>query len=124
MTDHPHIRVMIVEDEPSFQDLVRLVLSLDPQFEIVLSAGTGEEAVEGLADARPDLVLVDFRLPGIDGLEEARRIKDQRPDTKIAIVTAHSDQVLTRLAREADIEQLIPKARFSLDRVREMVDRA
>lgn len=113
---------MIVEDEPSFRELVQLVLSLDPQFQIVCTAGTGEEALEELAGACPDLVLLDFRLPGIDGLETAKRMMQQRPDVKIALVTAHTEEVLDRLAKEAQIHEVIPKASFSLERVRLLVD--
>ena len=116
------IRVMIVEDEPSFQDLVQLMLSLDPRFQVVCTKASGEEALEELAEASPDLVLLDFRLTGIDGLETAKRMKEQRPDVKIALVTAHSEEVLARLAKEAQIQVVIPKASFSLERIYEIVD--
>ena len=115
------IKVMIVDDEPVFQELVLLVLSLDPQFEVVLIAGTGEEALCEFEDTDPDLVLIDFHMPGMDGLETARRIKQLSPDTKIAMVTAHTEQVLARLAREARIHEVIPKAKFSLERVQRLV---
>ena len=115
------IKVMIVDDEPVFQELVLLVLSLDPQFDVVRIAGTGEEALCEFEDADPDLVLIDFHMPGMDGLETARRIKQLSPDTKIAMVTAHTEQVLARLAREARIHEVIPKAKFSLERVQRLV---
>ncbi|MFQ5874376.1 MAG: response regulator transcription factor [Dehalococcoidia bacterium] len=122
MPKKDQIRVMIVEDEPSFRELVQLVLSLDSQFEIVGTAGSGEEALDGLEEARPDLVLLDFRLPGIDGLETAKRMIEQRPGIKIAMVTAHSEEVLSRFAKDARIHELIPKASFSLERVRQLVE--
>ena len=115
------VRVMIVDDEPVFQELVVLVLSLDPKFDVVRIAGTGEEALSEFENADPDLVLLDFHMPGMDGLETARRIKQRSPDTKIAMVTAHTEQVLGRLAREARIHEVIPKANFSLDRVQRLV---
>lgn len=108
---------MIVEDEPSFQELVQLVLSLDPKFEIIRTVESGEEAMEGVDSLDLDLVLLDFRLPGIDGIETAKRLKERHPDLKIALVTAHSEEVLGRLAKEADILAVIPKASFSLERV-------
>ncbi len=116
-----HTRVMIVEDEPSFQELVQLLLSLDSQFEIVHTAGTGEEALRMFTEACPDLVLLDFRLPGIDGIETAKRMKDQRPDIKLAMVTAHSEEVLSRFAREARIQRVIPKAGLSLECIQQLV---
>ncbi len=122
MSKREHIRVMIVEDEPTFQELVQLVLSLDPRFEIVGIAGTGEEALKGFEEAYPDLVLLDFRLPGIDGLETAKRMKEQRPDVKVAMVTAHTEEVLGRLAKEARIHEVIPKASLSLERIQQLVN--
>ncbi|MBI4338854.1 MAG: response regulator transcription factor [Chloroflexi bacterium] len=115
-------RVMIVEDQPQFQELVKLLLSLDPQFEVVGSVTTGEEALQEIAQAHPDLVLLDFRLPGIDGLETARRIKKEHPATKIALVTAHTEEVLSRLAKEADILEVIPKAALNLDRIQKLLE--
>ncbi len=120
--DMKRIKVMIVDDEPVFQELVLLVLSLDPKFEVVRIAGTGEEALSAFEDADPDLVLLDFRMPGIDGLETARRMKEQSPNTKIAMVTAHTEQILGRLAREARIHEVIPKASFNLERVQQLLE--
>ena len=116
------VRVMVVEDHPQFQELVRLVLSLDPQFQVVSSAETGEDALQQIALSHPDLVLLDFRLPGIDGIETARRIKKEHPAIKIALVTAHSEEVLGRLAKEAQILEVIPKANFSLEWARKLVE--
>ena len=116
-----HVRVMIVEDEPTFQELVQLVLSLDPMFEVISAAGTGEEALERLEEACPDLVLLDFHLPGMDGLETARYIKRQCPNTRIALVTAHVEDVLERLAKNVQIQEVIPKSKFSLERVRALL---
>ena len=107
---------MVVEDEPTFQDLVELVVSLDARFEIVYKAGSGEEALQKLEETSPDLVLLDFRLPGIDGLETATRLMEQRPDIRIAMVTAHSEEVIGRIARETGIQEVIPKASFNLER--------
>ena len=115
------VRVMIVEDQPTYQELVQIVLSLDPQFDVVGVASGGQEALDSFDEVRPDLVLIDFLMPGLDGLETARRMKDRRPEVKIAMVTAHEEEVLKRLASEARIQEVIPKAGFSLDRVQRLV---
>ncbi len=116
-----NVRVMIVEDQPSYQDLVQVVLSLDPRFEVVAVASDGQEALDGFDEANPDLVLIDFLMPGLDGLETAKRMKDRRADVRIAMVTAHEEEVLKRLASEARIQEVIPKRGFSLDKVQRLV---
>lgn len=121
MKETPRVRVMVVEDEPTFQELVQLMLSLDRRFELVCTAASGEEALERLSAACPDLILVDFRLGGIDGLETAKRMRLQLPDVKIAMVTAHTEEVLDRLAKQAQVQEVIPKASFSLDRLHRLL---
>ena len=115
-------RVMVVEDAPEFQELVVLTLTLEPHFAVEFIASSGEEAIEAFDRVSPELVLLDFRLPGIDGLETAKRMKERRPDVKIALVTAYAEQVLERAATEANVEAVIPKAEFSLARVQAVLD--
>ncbi len=110
-------RIMVVEDAPEFQELVVLTLTLEPHLKVDFIASSGEEALDALDRVAPDLVLLDFRLPGIDGLETAKRMKQQRPDVKIALVTAYTEDVLKRAAHAAHVEAVIPKADFSLSRV-------
>ncbi len=109
--------IMVVEDAPEFQELVVLTLTLEPHLKVGFIASSGEEALDALDRVAPDLVLLDFRLPGIDGLETARRMKKQRPDVKIALVTAYTEEVLKRAAHDAHVEAVIPKADFSLTRI-------
>ena len=115
-------RIMVVEDAPEFQELVVLTLTLEPHLKVDFIASSGEEALDAFDRVSPDLVLLDFRLPGIDGLETARRMKQQRPDVKIALVTAYTEDVLKRAAHNAHVEAVIPKADFSLTRVLEVLD--
>ena len=114
-------RVMAVEDVPFFQEAIKDTLSVDPNIELVYMASSGEEALEAFPRASPDLVLLDFVLPGISGLETAKRMKEQRPYVKIAIVTAFLDDVLARVAEEADIVEVIPKSSFSVGRVQQLL---
>ena len=114
-------RVMVVEDVPLFQEAIKETLSLDPNIQLVYMASSGEEGLEAFPRASPDLVLLDFVLPGINGLETAKRMKEQRPYVKIAIVTAFVEDVLARVAEEADIVEVIPKSSFSLERVQQLL---
>ncbi len=114
-------RIMVGEDAKEYQDAVVMALLVEPHFKDVHVAASGEEALEAFPRARPDLVLLDFRLPGIDGLETARRMKKQRPEVKIALVTAHSEEILERFAKEASVDEVIPKANLSMARLEQLL---
>ena len=115
------LRVMLVEDQPAFQELVKLILAADSRFKLVHTASNGSRALEAFATASPDLVLIDFLMPGIDGIETARQMRSSNPEVLIIMVTAHTEEVVARLAAEAGIEAVIPKAQFSLVRLQEQV---
>ena len=117
----PVPRIMVVEDAPYFQEAVVTGLLEEPYFKDLKFADSGEQALEVFAEFSPDLVLLDFRLPGIDGLETAKRMKEQRPDVKIALVTAYHEEVLNRAALGVNIDVVIPKSEFKLSHVRQLL---
>lgn len=123
MTTEGRTRVMVVEDAPAFQEVLILVLTLEPYIDIVYIADSGEEALKVFPKVSPDLVLLDFRLPGIDGVETAKRMRTLRPDVKIAIVTAYADEVTKKVAKEGQNMDVIPKSSFSLERVQKLLGR-
>jgi len=118
-----HTKVMIVEDVAAFREVLELQLSLDPYMDIVHTSTSGEAALQAFLEVSPDLVLMDFRLPGIDGLETARRMKEQDPEVKIALVTAYSEEALALSAKASHVEEVIPKASFSLARIKAFLAR-
>src|SRR5688500_7966497 len=72
-------------------------------FEVVGSAADGPSALTAAADHEPDVVVVDFRMPRMDGLETARRLKEQRPDQHVIVYTAFIDEDLEREAAEIGV---------------------
>ncbi|MEQ8664914.1 MAG: chemotaxis-specific protein-glutamate methyltransferase CheB [Rhodospirillales bacterium] len=84
------IRVMIVEDSIVVRLLLEQIVEDDPRLVVAASVESGEKAIEVIERARPDVVSLDIRLPGIDGVETTRRIMTQRP-TPIVIVSGHLD---------------------------------
>ncbi len=86
-------RLLIVEDEALFRDMLKRTLSLEPGFEVVGVAEDGETGVRLALENKPDVVLMDIELPGqIDGIEAATEIKKKLPDTGIVILSVHADR--------------------------------
>jgi len=86
-------RVIVVDDRPHFRLLLRRVVEATG-FEVVGEADSGERAVAAAAELYPELVLMDVEMPGVDGIEAARRIKRDRPSTVVVLVSAdHPDDL-------------------------------
>lgn len=123
------IRIVIAEDEP----LIRLDLreSLEEEgYEVVGEAGDGAEAVELVRQHRPDLAILDIKMPGVDGLAAARDIVGERLSAVI-ILTAFSQRELIEQARDAgalhylvkpfERKELVPAIELAIARFRELV---
>jgi two-component system, NarL family, invasion response regulator UvrY len=81
--------VLVVDDHASFRSAARMMLEAGDTFTVVAEASSGEEAVQVALEARPSLVLMDVRLPGMDGVEATRRITAALPDTIVVLVSTH-----------------------------------
>jgi len=100
----PAWRVLIIEDDPLVQLGIEQALSAYEQLNILDTIDDGYLAVEAALAQKPDLILMDIGLPGIDGIEATRQIKAQRPDTKIIMLTSHTTdtEVIAALSSGAE----------------------
>jgi DNA-binding NarL/FixJ family response regulator len=94
------VRVLTVDDQPLFRDAARAVVAATPGFEPVAELPRGEDALALLDQLRPDLVLVDVSLPGIDGLETSRRIAATERAPLVVLISADDDPVVRESARD------------------------
>ena len=87
------LKILIVEDEPLFREMLRHTLDAEPGLDVVGVATDGESAVAMAAEKNPDAVIMDIELPGeMDGIDAALKIKERRLDTGIVILSVHKDR--------------------------------
>jgi DNA-binding NarL/FixJ family response regulator len=82
------IRVLIADDHRVVREGLRLVLTLDPEFNVVGEAMNGEEAVRLVHELRPDIVLMDLQMPGMDGIAATAAIKAAQPEVEVLVLTS------------------------------------
>ena len=85
------IRVLIADDQPVVRDGLALLLGLIDDVEVVATAADGVEAVERARTERPDIVLMDLRMPRLEGAEATREILDALPETRVLVLTTYAD---------------------------------
>ena len=98
-----HIQILIVDDQPRARQSLRALLSTWPAAAEIREAVDGHEAIRLVQEQRPDIVLMDVRMPGMDGLQATQRIKARWPQIKIIVLTLYCEYEAEALAAGADI---------------------
>ncbi|MDQ8736868.1 response regulator transcription factor [Paenibacillus sp. LHD-38] len=116
------MRIIIAEDHPMFRNGVRSLLATTDDLEVVGEASDGEEAVKLAGELQPDLMLMDIRMPGMNGIEATERIREQYPAIEVLILTMYQDDqsVFTAMRvgakgyvlKDADEEELLQAIRM------------
>lgn len=114
----PKITVLLVDDHDLIIELYDRAFANEPDLEVIGHAWSVAGAVARAADLRPDVVLMDFVLPDGNGADAAARIKADRPETKVVMVTASDDDRTLVSAIEAGVSGFVPKTR----KLQEVVD--
>jgi DNA-binding NarL/FixJ family response regulator len=98
------IRILLVEDNKVFREALELLLGLRAELDVVASVGDGGAAVPACIQHRPDVVLMDYRLPGLDGVQATAALREECPDVAVVCLTAS--------ANEREIEALYQAGAF------------
>jgi DNA-binding NarL/FixJ family response regulator len=100
-------RLLLADDHTVLVEGLKALLA--PQFDVVATAGDGRAAVEAAERLRPDLILLDISMPGLNGIEAARRLRQSLPGARLAMLTMHADLSFVRAAFEAGVSGYVLK---------------
>lgn len=104
------IRVVIADDHPHVRSALRHVLELETDFDVVAEAEDGIQAVEKVVKTRPDLVILDYQMPQLDGVQVAREIARQVPATAMVMLTSEDDPRVRAAAATAGVDRYMLKS--------------
>jgi DNA-binding NarL/FixJ family response regulator len=103
------VRVVIVDDHRLFVDALALLLGHDERLDVIGTAGDGPTAIELAVAGNAEVAVIDVRMPEVDGLETARRLRKRSPETSVILVTGLDDPKLIDEARRAGAAALLTK---------------
>ena len=106
------VGVLTVDDQEVFRELARQVIEATPGFEPLGEVASGEEALPAVDDLNPDLVVIDVRMPGMDGIETARRITSAHPDTVVVLISVEDPVDIPSSAGASGAVALVRKEDF------------
>ncbi len=109
------VRVLIVDDQEPFRSAARMVVELTDGFEVAGEAATGEEGIALVTELAPDLILMDIKMPGMDGLEATRQIVADDGEARVVVLSTYEATEYEQLALEAGAVAFISKSEFGPD---------
>jgi DNA-binding NarL/FixJ family response regulator len=101
--------VYIVEDHQDLREIVALYIASRPDVEVCGMAGSGEAALSEIPDVRPDVAIIDVSMPGIDGIELVKRLRNQRLTLAIIMLSGHLDPTYVQAALRAGANAYVGK---------------
>ena len=102
-------RILIADDRESMRMALKTLFVLRPTWEICGEAEDGREAVSKATNLRPDLIVLDFKMPLVDGLQAAQEIGRNLPTTPIVMYTLYKDEQLELVAKSAGVRRVVAK---------------
>lgn len=101
--------VLIVDDHAHIRRATRAIFESEPEFKVCGEAVNGREAIDKARELRPDLIVLDFSMPVMNGLEAARLLKKILPEVPVIMLTAHENAFSDLVARAAGVSAVISK---------------
>lgn len=102
-------RILVVDDNPAVRHYLRAILEQHANWQVCDEARTGGEALQRVTKAAPDVILLDFQMPDLNGLDVARQIATNFPDIPILLVTIHFSSQLAEAAKKVGVRGACPK---------------
>ena len=109
MNDAGKIRVLCVDDHPVVRDGISAIINLQPDMMLAGAAATGGEGLERFFELRPDVALVDLRLPDMSGFDLIKKIRDKSPNARIIVLSSHEGDADIQRALEAGAQGYVAK---------------
>jgi DNA-binding NarL/FixJ family response regulator len=103
------MRVLIVDDHPVTRDGLKTAFGITDEIDVVGEAGSGEEAIKLAQDLSPDVIFMDVRMPGMNGIQATRIIRERRPDTKVILFTIDESRASVAEAIQAGVSGYLLK---------------
>ena len=103
------VRVVIVDDHRLFVDALALLLGHDERLEVIGTASDGPTAIDLAVDGGAEVAVIDVRMPEVDGIETAKRLRKRSPETRVILVTGLDDPQVAERANEAGAAALLKK---------------
>jgi NarL family two-component system response regulator LiaR len=117
-TPNDPVRILIVDDHALLRKAVRRLLESQREFEVCGEAEDGEQAVAKAAELKPQVVILDIVMPGMNGFEAARKIRKVSPGSQIVILSSYKDQRMVEEAKNVGPVCYVPKT----DAERKLID--
>ncbi len=107
--ENPEISIVIADDHPIFRKGLREIIEADPKLKVVGEAEDGESALEMLRQTSPDVAVLDVEMPGKDGLEVVRTVRDRGMDAKVILLTMYDDEQFFNGAMDLGVKGYVLK---------------
>ena len=119
------VRILLVEDNQVFREALELLLGLRGDVEVVASVGDGSDAVPAAREHQPDVVLMDYRLPGLDGVQATAALREACPDIAVVCLTASANArevealyaagAFACLTKDQELDQIVDAIKRAVD---------